>query len=155
MSPIQPLLTLLAHTERERNAAMADAKRIELEHGNAQRQVEQLQTYRRDYEQRWSSQFSRSGGIDIVQCYQGFVTRLGQAIDAQERTTLQIAQRLQEAQVAWQAQEMRVASVRKLIERRGRELRGVADLREQKQLDEHAARLLWNRTAGGGLPAVA
>ena len=148
MSPIQPLLTLLAHTERERNAAMADAKRIELEHGNAQRQVEQLQTYRRDYEQRWSSQFSRSGGIDIVQCYQGFVTRLGQAIDAQERVMLQAAQRLEAAQAVWQEQEMRVASVRKLIERRGRELRGADERREQKQLDEHAARLLWGRAGG-------
>ena len=147
MTPMQPLLTLLAHTERERNAAMADAKRVELEHRNAQRQAEQLQTYRRDYEQRWSSQFSRSGGIDIVQCYQGFVTRLGQAIDAQERATLQAAQRLEAAQAVWQEQEMRVASVRKLIERRGRELRGADERREQKQLDEHAARLLWGRAA--------
>ncbi len=150
MTPIEPLLTLLAHAERERNAAMAEAKRVELEHRNAQRQAEQLQTYRHDYEQRWSSQFSRSGGIDIVQCYQGFVTRLGQAIEVQQRVTLLAAQRLERAQAAWQMQEMRVASVRKLIERRGMELRGVEARREQKQLDEHAARLLWGRAAGAG-----
>ena len=29
MTPMQPLLTLLSHAERERNAAMADAKRLE------------------------------------------------------------------------------------------------------------------------------
>jgi flagellar FliJ protein len=148
MTSLQPLLSLLAHAERERNAAMATAKRLELEHRAAQRQAEQLQTYRRDYEQRWSSQFSRSGGIDIVQCYQGFVTRLGQAIDVQQRVTLLAAQRLAQAQAEWQVHEMRVASVRKLIERRGNELRGVEARREQKQLDEHAARLLWGRAAG-------
>jgi flagellar FliJ protein len=150
MTPIEPLLTLLAHAERERNAAMAEAKRVELEHRNAQRQAEQLLTYRRDYEARWSSQFSRSGGIDIVHCYQGFVTRLGQAIEVQQRVTLLAAQRLESAQAAWQAQEMRVASVRKLIERRGKEMLGVEARHEQKQLDEHAARLLWGRAAGAG-----
>jgi flagellar protein FliJ len=150
MTPMQPLLTLLSHTERERHAAMAEAKRIEQEHRNATRQAEQLHTYRRDYEQRWSSQFSRSGDIAIVHCYQGFVARLGQAIEAQERVTLLAAHRLEQAQATWQEQEMRVASVRKLIERRSREQRGADDRREQKQLDEHAARLLWGRGAGGG-----
>ena len=150
MTPIEPLLTLLSHAERERNAAMAEAKRVEIEHRNAQRQAEQLETYRHDYEQRWSSQFSRSGGIDIVHCYQGFVTRLGQAIEVQQRVTAIAAQRLERAQAAWQVQEMRVASVRKLIERRGKELRGVEARREQMQLDEHAARLLWGRAAGAG-----
>jgi flagellar FliJ protein len=155
MNPLQPLLTLLAHVERERDTAMAEAKRIEMDHDAAQRQTERLRSYRREYEQRWGSQFGQGGGIDIVQCYHGFMTRLGQAIDAQERTTLQAAQRLESTQAAWLEHEMRVASVRKLIERRGRELRGAADLREQKQLDEHAARVLWNRSADGGLPARA
>lgn len=151
MTPMQPLLSLLAHTERERNDAMAEAKRIEFEHRQALRQAEQLLAYRRDYELRWSGHFSQSGGIDIVQCYQGFVARLGQAIDAQERVTQLAAQRLERAQAAWQEQEMRVAAVRKLIERRTRESRGIADRLEQKQLDEHAARLLWGRAAGAGL----
>ena len=66
MNPTQPLLTLLAHVERERDAAMAEAKRVELEHRKALRQAEQLLGYRRDYEQRWSSQFGGDGGgIDI------------------------------------------------------------------------------------------
>lgn len=155
MNPLQPLLALLDHTERERNAAMAEAKRIELEHRNAARQAEQLHTYRRDYEQRWSSQFGRSGDIAIVHCYQGFVARLGQAIEAQERVTAAAAQRLEQAQAEWQAHEMRVASVRKLIERRQRELRGATERREQKQLDEHAARLLWGRGLGGGALSAA
>ena len=151
MNPMQPLLTFLSHAEHERNMAMAAAKRAEMEYRNALYQAEQLQTYRRDYEQRWSGQFGHGGGIDIVQCYQGFIARLGQAIEAQQRVALLAAQRLEQAQESWQQHEIRVASVRKLIERRGREQRGADNRREQKQLDEHAARLLWGRTAGGGV----
>ena len=155
MTSMHPLLNLLAHTERERNAAMAEAKRFEMEHRNARRQAEQLQAYRRDYEQRWSSQFGCGGGIDIVHCYQGFIARLGQAIEAQEQMTLAAAQRLERAQEAWQAQEMRVASVRKLIERRVRELRSADDRHEQKQLDEFAARAHWGRATGVNAPSPA
>jgi flagellar FliJ protein len=149
MTPIQPLLTLLGHAERERNVAMAAARRIETEHRNALLQAEQLLAYRRDYEQRWSRQFSLSGGIDIMRCYQGFVTRLGQAIDTQERATMLAAQRLEHAHEELQRQEMRVAAVRKLIERRGREQRSADDRYEQKQLDEHAARTHCSRPADG------
>jgi len=155
MTSMHPLLTLLAQTERERDAAMADAKRAEMEHDNALRQAKQLHSYRREYEQRWSSQFSRSGGIDIVQCYQGFVSRLSQAIEAQERVTLLAAQRVERAQEAWRVHEIRVASVRKLIERRRRDQRSTDDRREQKELDEHAARVLWGRGDGSGLASPA
>ena len=48
MNPNPPLMTLLAHVERERDAAMAEAKRVELEHRKALRQAEQLLGYRRD-----------------------------------------------------------------------------------------------------------
>jgi flagellar FliJ protein len=155
MTSTHPLLTLLAHTERERNAALAEANRVEMEHDNALRQAEQLRLYRREYEQRWSGQFSQGGGIDIVQCYQGFVNRLGQAIEAQERVTLLVAQRLERAREAWQVQEMRVASVRKLIERRSREQRSADDRHEQKQLDEYAARVLWCRAEGSSAASPA
>ena len=42
-------------------------------------------------------------------------------------------------------QEMRVASVRKLIERRVQEVQRHTERREQRQLDELAARAAWNR----------
>ena len=108
-----------------------------------------MQAYRRDYERRWSSEFSRSGGIDIVHCYQGFITRLGQAIDQQTRITQHAAQRLAGAE-ARGGQELRVASVRKLMERRDQEQRSVDNRREQNRVDEQAARLLWGRAAGAG-----
>lgn len=149
MTATTTLQTLLDHAERERNEAMAEAKRVELEHRAAARQADQLLGYRQDYEARWSSHFKQGEGIAIMQCYQGFVTRLDQAIEAQARVTALAAQRVETAQTAWQAQEMRVAAVRKLIERRELEQRAAGARQEQRQLDEHAARVQWGRSAGG------
>jgi len=148
MNPMQALLTLLGHAERERDAAAAEAQRAALEHEAAQRQVENLLAYRRDYEQRWGEQFGRSGGIDIVHCYQGFIARLGQAIEQQRRAVLHAAQRSARAETLRCQQEMRVASVKKLIERRTRESQRVNDRREQKHTDEQATHAAWRRPPG-------
>ena len=153
MTSPQALLSLLAHAERERNVAMSEAKRVEMEHRNAQRQAEQLLAYRGEYEQRWSQRFSAGagGGIAIVQCYQGFMERLGEAVAAQHRVVAMAAQRLECAQAQWQQQEIRVAAIRKLIERRSAEARSAESRREQKQQDEHSVRAAWQRSAGAAL----
>jgi flagellar protein FliJ len=151
MTPPQALHSLLSLAERERNDAMSETQRVQMEHRNAQRQVEQLLAYRSDYEQRWSHRFSGGGEIAIVQCYQGFMDRLGDAIRAQEHVAALVAQRLARAQVQLQQHEMRVASIRKLIERRSAENRGVEARRDQKQSDEQAMRAAWQRRAGAAL----
>jgi flagellar FliJ protein len=153
MDAMQSLLTLLAHAERERDAALAELRRRQIDARNAQTQAEQLQTYRREYEQRWSGEFSRSGGIAIVQCYQGFVTRLGEAIDQQTRIALTAAQRLEHAERIWRESELRVASVGKLIGRRNVALRALEGRREQKLLDEQATRIAWERRGDRLAPA--
>lgn len=147
MESMQSLITLLAHAERERDAALAELRRRQIDERNAQAQAEQLQTYRREYEQRWSGEFSRSGssGIAIVQCYQGFVTRLGQAIDQQVRIAQAAAVRLAQAETIWRECELRVAAVGKLIGRRQAQVRAVDARREQKLLDEQASRIAWAR----------
>jgi flagellar protein FliJ len=154
MTSASALLSLLAHAERERNAAMSEAKRVELVHRNAQRQADQLLAYRNDYEQRWGQRFADGGGIDIVQCYQGFMARLGDAIGAQQRVVAMAAQRLEDAQLLWQQREIRVASIRKLMDRRNVEVQAVEARREQKQLDEQAVRSAWQRAAGVAVTAT-
>lgn len=154
MPASQALISLLAHAERERNGALSDAKRLEFEHRAAQRQAEQLLAYRADYEQRWSLNFGDGSGIAIVHCYRGFMDRLDAAIQAQQRVVASAAQHLADAQAQWQRHEIRVASIRKLLERRGNEARGAEQRREQKQQDEHAMRTAWLRGAGAALAAL-
>jgi flagellar FliJ protein len=142
---LDPLMALLGQAERERDDALAAMQRANETHVAALSQAEQLLAYRGEYEARFRDQFSRKSSIDILQCYQGFSARLGQAIDQQQQVAGHAALRLEQSREGLRDQEMRVASVRKLLERRLHELRQVADRRDQKQTDEFASRAAWNQ----------
>lgn len=145
MTDLQPLTILLGQSERQRDAALAEHQRAQLASDAAAGQAEQLRNYRRDHEQRWSTQFAREGKIELVRCYQSFTERLTQAVEQQTRVAEHAAQQLERALSALRAAEMRCASVRKLIERRTLEQRRAADRRDQKQTDEAATRAAWTR----------
>jgi flagellar protein FliJ len=149
MNPMQPLIALLAQTERERDAAWAEAQKAAQAHQNATAQSEQLLAYRREYEQRWSNQFKSEGRIELVHCYRGFMDRLTQAVEQQQRIADHAATQAERAKATLAEHEVRVASVRKLIERRQYELRLSADRIEQKQTDEFGSRMAWNAHAMG------
>ncbi len=142
---LDPLMALLGQAERERDESLAAMQRSNEAHLAAQAQADQLVAYRVEYESRFREQFSRKSSIEILQCYQGFSARLGQAIDQQGQVAAHAALRLEQARESLRDQEMRVASVRKLLERRLQELRLVADRRDQKQTDEFASRAAWNQ----------
>ena len=65
------------------------------------------------------------------------------------------ARQVDHAGTELRAAEMRCASVRRLIERRVRDLRLGADRREQKHSDEQSARAAWDRPSAPGLPRAA
>ena len=158
MNPLQPLMALLAQTERERDAAWVEAQRAAEAQGKATSQADQLLAYRREYEQRWSVQFKTEGRIELVHCYRGFMDRLTQAVEQQQRVAAHAAAQLEGARARLCERELRVASVRKLIERRRQELRLSADRIEQKQTDEFGSRIAWATPAasfGSGLPNAA
>ncbi len=149
MTDLNPLAALLAQSERQRDLAVADQLKAQNESAGAAAQVVQLRSFRRDYEQRWSAQFCREGQIQLVLCYQGFMTRLSEAIEQQTLTAELAAARLEQAVVAVRGHELQLASVRRLVERRLAERRGEAQRSDQKQTDELAARMAWSRLAGG------
>jgi flagellar FliJ protein len=143
MNPIEPLSALLAHAERERDQARADADRAALACDKAQLQVDQLTTYRRDYEERWSARFRVTGHIEVVHCYTGFIERLTQALEQQQGVAEHAATRLQQARQTLAEHEIRVAAVRKMIERRLLEVKQAQGRIEQKQFDEFGSRAAW------------
>ena len=140
---MQSLHTLLEREEAERDSALAALNEARGEALAAQRQSEQLLAYRAEYEQRWSRQFAQHGAMEIVHCYHGFTQRLEQAIAQQQRVTQHAQGQLERTRNELQACELRVASVRKLIERRLAEMQRTAARREQKQTDEAAQRAGW------------
>ncbi len=150
MNPLQPLMSLLAQTERERDEALKNHQRLDAAFQAAQQQAEQLLSYRRDYEQRWSAQFSKLGQMPLVHCYQNFDERLTQAVQYQQSAVQQAQAQAEQSRNLWHEREIRVASVRKLIERRLQEQQRDADRRDQKATDEFAARSSWGHRGGLG-----
>jgi flagellar protein FliJ len=142
---VDPLMALLGQAERERDEASAAHQQARAAHEAAQAQSEQLLAYRSEYEARFREQFKSNGSVSILQCYQGFSARLGQAIDQQGQVAGHALRRVEQMRQLLLEQELKVASVRKLLERRLIELRQAADRRDQKQTDEYAARAAWSQ----------
>jgi flagellar FliJ protein len=146
------LATLLEQAEAQRNAALAAFNQARSRRDGARDQARELVAYRDDYRLRWNQQFqSRGAGLDILRCYQAFADRLELAIAQQTHAIDICEQTLVRANDTLAAHELRVASVRKLIERRQEEARRNADRREQRQSDELSQRMATRRAPIEGL----
>ena len=140
----QSLQVLLQHEQNARDRALALRAQATQQARQAADQAAQLQTYRAEYQARWALQFNTGGGtMAIVGCYRSFMQRLDQAVQQQQRIVAQAQTQLQRAMGELLEAERRLASVRKLIERRGAQARSIAQRREQKSGDEIAQRMHW------------
>jgi flagellar FliJ protein len=149
---METLATLLEQAEAQRNAALAAFNQARSRRDGARDQARELVAYRDDYRLRWNQQFqSRGAGLDILRCYQAFADRLELAIAQQTHAIDICEQTLVRANDTLAAHELRVASVRKLIERRQEEARRNADRREQRQSDELSQRMATRRAPIEGL----
>ena len=142
---LNALRLLLARAEAQRDEAMAEQMKLEATHRASVAQAEQLVAYRREYEQRWSAEFCREGKMELVRCYQGFMVRLTQAVEQQERIAVHAAAQAERATAIMRGHDVRAAALKKLVERRLQEGRRLAIGLEQKQSDEFATRAAWVR----------
>lgn len=146
------LATLLEQAVAERDEATAQLYLLIEQSRRVQAQREQLMAYREEYHARWTAQFRQSAAIEVVHSYQSFVDRLNHAIaqlDGQLAHAEAMAQAARERLVAL---ETRVASVRKLLERRAEEQARVLARRDQKRTDEAAALALFHGRAALAAP---
>lgn len=135
------LATVLERAEADRDLVQTALRRVEDQLRHLQRQADQLGGYRGEYQQRWTAQFARGSTTEIVHCYRSFMTRLDEAVDQQRAQATQAQAQAERLRQQLVAAETRVASVRKLIERRELEHRRVLAQREQRQADEQAQRM--------------
>jgi flagellar FliJ protein len=149
MKRLALLKTLLEREQKRRDEQMANVRNA-LANAEAQlQQADGLVGYRTEYCRKWSSQFQQAATIEILRSYQGFLSRLDQAI-TQQQSVLEHAHRMVEAhRQRLVEREIRVATVERLIQRREAMLAKVADRRDQKNLDELAQRLAGARTHSG------
>ncbi len=142
------LHTLLEHAERERDEAMAALLQAESVARRLQAQADQLRNYRDDVRTRHPALGGRSAGIEALRCHQDFMQRLDQALNQQDGQLQAQGQRCAALRAQLVAQETRVASVRKLLERRGQAARVQADRQEQRRSDDSAQNAYRRRDDG-------
>ncbi len=131
------LSTLLEQAEAQRNIALAAFGHARARRDEARAQARELETYRNDYTARWQAQFQHGGAaLEVVRAYHQFASRLELAIAQQQHALAVCEQALARANDVLAAHELRVASVRKLIERRAQEARATLAQREQRASDD-------------------
>ncbi|WP_343639223.1 flagellar export protein FliJ [Roseateles sp.] len=139
-SNLQALTVLLERAEAERDEALRHLQEAQARASSARNQHDQLSQYRSDYQSRWAHEFSQRTTVQLLGCYQNFGQRLDQAIGQQAGIADFADQRLTAARDVLRERELRVASVRKLIERRRAETLRTQMRQEQRATDEQAAR---------------
>ncbi len=146
-STLSPLLLVLEAAEKARDAAVADLERARKAYEAARQQSQALIDWRREYQERWQSQFRQTGGMEIMRCYQDFMQRLGEAVSDQDKRVEQAHVYMARCREQLIERERKVAAVTQLLERRQAELQIAQNRRDQKATDEMAAR------AGRGMQA--
>jgi len=119
----------------------------------ARARAQSLSDWRREYQERWKLQFSQSGGMEILRCYQDFSARLGDAMSEQDRRVDQTRLFFDQCRVQLIERERKVAAVEQLIDRRQLEMMRRQQKQEQKATDEQAMRAVRsvsNPLMGGG-----
>lgn len=114
----------------------------------AQSQMDQLQDYAAQMQQRWGAHEHQAVQPEVMYHQYQFMERLNHAMGLQAKVIQDQAIRLEAAQKALMACELRVTSLQKVVAARQRDISLAQMRREQKQTDERAALQFIGRTFG-------
>jgi flagellar FliJ protein len=144
---MQAIVLLMQREQRQCDQAQAALQRAEDAVRRVRQQRDGLLAHRGEYEAHWTAQFQQGASMDILLCYRSFMQRLEQAVLLQTRQVELADRQRTQARRELMECERRLASVRKLLQRRLAEAAQAGRQREQKQTDEQAQRMHWQ--AGG------
>lgn len=132
---MQPIKDLADSRERDAGAHVATARRLLEER---EKQLEQLKAYRADYAARAASH----GAADAVrlQNYHAFLGRLADAVRQQEDLVAAARLDLERVSATWAERRIEAASLGKVVDRLATAERRTTERREQREIDEQAAR---------------
>jgi len=146
MSSLNALAVAVEAASRKRD----DARRVLQDAQAAQQaalaQLEQLEGYARETEARWGVKADTAMKPEVMYHHYQFMNRLGHAAGIQTGVVGDHIHRVEAARQALLQAELRLASLRKVVDKRRQELELAQMRREQKQTDERAA--LQYRNAG-------
>jgi flagellar FliJ protein len=144
------LTTLLELAQRQRDEALSALLRAEEAVRRLRLQSDQLTAYRDDYRGRNPAMGGRSAPIELLRGHEAFMARLQQAMALQQQQLQSAEAHTAQARAALLALETRVASVRKLLERREADQRLLSARQDQRRSDDAASMGANNAWHNGG-----
>lgn len=141
------LVTLLELAVRQRDAGLLALRDADATCDRARLQAEQLLDYRDEQRGRSPVREGRSAPIDALRSHGGYMQRLQDAIDQQQRSVLSARQRADALRTELLRLEQRVASVRKLQHRRLLDDQHHAARADQRRSDDLSQQRAWHQRA--------
>ncbi len=148
MSSLNALMVAIDAASRKRDEARQAVQDRQRAQQAGQAQMDQLQAYAREMRQRWGAHENQAVQPEVMYHQYQFMERLQHAMDLQTRVLADLAIRLETAQKALMACELRVSSLRKVVEVRRRDIALAQMRREQKETDDRAAIQFFRRSFG-------
>ena len=143
----QSLHVLFEHAKSQRDEALAALLQAEETSRRLRQQLEQLQAYHAEYAAEAPTLSGTLTSIERLRSHHAFMQRLDQALVQQQGLLASCQAQLALRRQLLLERETRVASVRKLLERREAEQQRCSSRREQTQSDEAATQRSWRESA--------
>ena len=141
------LQTLIGLAQDDVDAATQRLGRVQRERAEIEKQLKALIDYRDEYHARFTESARAGMAAGNVRNFQAFIDTLDSAIDQQRRMLEQATQRVEAAKPDWQRSKQKLGSY-EVLESRQNAVEARKDARrEQRDADEHAARVLRMRTS--------
>jgi flagellar FliJ protein len=143
MATSSALETLIELASKETDEAAKRLGKCMMAAEETEKKLALLMQYRDDYAARFQQNLT-SGGLSAMgyHNFQVFLGKLDQAIDSQRQTVREAHERVAQERSAWQAGERKRMSYGTLVNRAEKAQQIKENKRDQKQMDEHAARQL-------------
>lgn len=148
MSSLNALMVAIDAAMRKRDEARQALQARAQAAQSAQAQMDQLQDYAAQMQQRWGAQENLAVQPEVMYHQYQFMERLSHAMGLQTKVIADHSIRVETAQKALMACELRVTSLQKVVAARRRDISLAQMRREQKQTDERAALQFIGRTFG-------
>jgi flagellar protein FliJ len=142
MTQPSPLQTLIGLAQDDLDAATQKLGRAQREKSEIETQLQSLIDYREEYHTRFTESARQGMAAGNVRNFQAFIDTLDTAIEQQRRLVAQANTRLEAARPEWQRSKQKLGSYEVLQARQDETAARVEARREQRDSDEHAARIL-------------
>ena len=139
MSTLNALTVAVEVASRKRDEARRLLQDAQGAQQAAQDQLNQLQGYARETEGRWGMRADAAVQPEVMFHHYQFMDRLGHAVGLQTGVVSDHASRVHDATRTLLEAELRLASLRKVVEKRQHDHERQQMRREQKQTDERAS----------------